>query len=469
MRNRFTLALALGSALATQAQTLSNVIVTPANPTECDQLTFNFIGTMPQNASFAGFVADFDADSLNVALNATGGGGGNGNFNQELPGVGPFPAGDYTVCVTFTLNGTLVGTDCQEITILPGSNPDAGEYGELQNTCTGGPSIPLISLLGGTPDTDGTWQDPNSQIIANGLFVPGQSPEGFYTYFFDVQEPCIDASQTVFITYDPNSADAGLNGTVQTCAGYGATVDLFASLAGTPDTDGAWTFNGTAHSATFDPVLDACGPYTYTVPGNGACPPAVAIVTLQCVTPPNAGNVSAANDTINRCYNDSTTLLQALVTGEQNTGTWISPFGFGVGLYNDSINFYWNGPGSYGYVVTSALCPSDTSFIYVQLWGDDVAGCTIGMEEVGGNVTRMELLPNPAQDHVTIEVELLRTGGNQFLEILDMDGKIVRRQALVFNGLLARQTLAVGDLARGAYLVRIGSADGRAVRRLMLR
>ena len=98
-----------------------------------------------------------------------------------------------------------------------------------------------------------------------------------------------------------------------------------------------------------------------------------------------------------------------------------------------------------------------------------MAGCTIGMEEVGGNVARFELLPNPAQDHVTIEVELVRTGADQFLEILDMDGKLVRRQALVFNGLLARQTLAVGDLARGAYLVRIGSADGSALRRLMLR
>jgi hypothetical protein len=469
MRNHLTLVLALGSALATQAQSLDNVIVTPANPTECDLLTFNFIGSMPHNASFAGFVPDFDADSLNVALNATGGGGADTDFNQELPGIGPFSPGTYTVYVTFTLNGNLVGTDSQVITIIPGTNPDAGEPGELTDACTGGPNVPLFSLLGGTPSPGGMWSDPNSQVVENGMFVPGQSPGGPYTYYFDVQEPCLDAAQQVLISYATVNANAGLNSTVQTCAGFGATVDLFASLGGTPDANGVWTFNGNSHTSTFDPITDACGAYAYTVPGLGGCPPAVATVTTQCVNPPNAGNVSAANDTINRCYNDTTTLLQSLVTGEQNTGIWISPLGFGVGLYNDSINFYLNGPGLYGYVVTGSLCPNDTSFIFVQLWGDDVVGCTIGMNEVEENVARFELLPNPAQDQVTLEVELARTGRTQWLEILDMDGKLVRRQALVFNGLLARQTLAVGDLGRGAYLVRISSADGRAVRRLMLR
>jgi hypothetical protein len=469
MRNHFTLALILASALATHAQTLSNVVITPANPTECDLLTFNFIGSMPQNANFTGFSPDFDADSLNVALTATGGGGGNANFNQQLPGLGPFAPGTYTVYVTFTLNGNLVGTDTQVITILPGTNPDAGDPGEMLDACTGGPDIPLLSLLGGTPDTDGTWLDPNSQGVEDGLFVPGQSPGGFYTYYFDVQPPCLDASQQVLITYATVNANAGLNNTVPTCAGFGVPIDLFDTLAGTPDANGVWTFNGNPHIGTFDPTTDACGNYSYTVPGLGGCPPAVATVTMQCVTPPNAGNVSAVNDTIYRCYNDSIELMQTLVTGEQNTGIWISPFGFGVGYYNDSINFAQNGPGRYGYVVIGALCPNDTSFIYVILLGDSIVGCTIGMDEAEGNVARFDLLPNPAQDQVTIEVELARSGPVPLLEIMDVDGKTVRSQVLNFNGLLARQTLAVGDLAKGAYLVRISSAEGRAVRRLMLR
>lgn len=469
MRTHIALALAGGFGLAAQAQTLSNVVVTPANPTECQLLTFTFIGSMPQNASFDGFVPDFDADSLNVALSASGGGGGNAPFSQALPGVGPFAPGTYTVYVTFTLNGNLVGTDSQVITIAPGTNPNAGEYGELSNACSGGPAIPLISLLNGDPDPGGAWQDPNGQLVTNGLFVPGQSPEGFYTYFFDVLEPCIDASQIVFITYDPNSADAGLNSEVETCEGYGAPIDLFSSLGGTPDAGGTWTFNGSPHSATYDPVTDECGIYTYTVPGNGGCPPAVATVNMDCVNPPNAGNVSASNDTINRCYNDTIELMQTLVTGEANTGIWIGPSGFGVGLYNDSINLALNGSGVYSYIVTSLLCPTDSSHIYVMLWGDSIQGCTIGMEETEGPITRFDLMPNPAQDQVTIEVALERVEQELWLEILDVDGKMIRRQRVGTNGLFVRQTVPVGDLAKGAYLMRLRSPNGEAVRRLMVK
>ena len=471
MRHSSTLALFLIGSLAGQAQSLTNVIVTPSNPTSCQLLTFNFIGSMPQNANFSGFSPDFDADSLNVALSATGGGGGNANFNQELSGLGPFAPGTYTVYVTFTLNGNLVGTDSQTITIVQGTDPDAGEYAEQLGLCTGGPPVPLISFLGGTPDTYGVWVDPNSQVVTNGMFVPGQSPAGFYTYQFNVQLPCQSTAQQVLVTYADVSANAGLNSSVETCPTAGAPFDLFSVLGGTPDAGGTWSFNSQPHSNIFTPVTDACGNYTYTVPGLNGCPPASAIVDVNCVNPPNAGSVSAANDTIIRCWNDTIELMQTLITGEQNTGAWLSPSSFIVGLYNDSINLALNGPGLYGYMVPHAVCPNDTTFIYVMLWGDGIPNCQqiIGMAEADGGLARFDVLPNPAQDEVTVDVELLTNGGSHTLEIVDMDGKTVRRQALVFNGLLARRTLAVGDLARGVYLVRVSSAEGRAVRRLMLR
>ena len=472
MRKSLTPALVLFGALAAQAQTLTNVTVSPNTPTSCQLLTFNFIGTMPQNANFSGFTTDFDADSLNIALTATGGGGGNANFNQELPGLGPFAPGSYTVCVTFSLNGNVVGTDCQTITITQGTDPDAGEYGEQLGICTGGPSVPLISFLGGTPDTYGTWYDPNSQVVGNGLFVPGQSPAGFYTYQFDVQPPCVSTAQQLLITYADVSANAGLNSSVETCPVAGAPIDLFTVLGGTPDTVGTWTApGGGAFMGTFTPVTNPCGNYTYSVPGLNGCPPASAIVDVNCVSAPNAGTVSANNDTIIRCWNDTIELMQGLVTGEQTTGIWISPNGFGVGLYNDSINFALNGQGAYGYVVTSAICPNDTSFIHVILWGDGIPNCQqiIGIAEALGGLARFDVMPNPAQDQLTIEVELVRAGPVHLLEIVDVDGKVARSRTLNFNGLLARQTLSVGDLARGAYLVRISSAEGRSVRRLMLR
>jgi hypothetical protein len=423
---------------------------------------------MPQNANLTGFSPDFGPDSLIINLTAQGSGGGNSNFSQSLPGIGPFAPGTYTVCVNFTLNGNLVDTWCDELIIIAGTDPYAGEFGILENVCTGADDIPLISILGGTPDTDGTWLDPNSQVVQNGLFDPGQSPEGPYTYYFDVQEPCIDASQQVVITYAAETGNSGFDGELQVCANHGDPVDLFTVLGGTPDAGGTWSFESLPHSSTFTPVVDECGDYVYTVPAEGSCPPASSIVTVICVNPPNAGNPNI--DTLVLCWNDTIELMQTRIIGEQNTGYWIGPSGFAVGFYNDSINVSVNGAGPYGYVVPSNFCPYDTSFIYVVLWGDGIPNCqqVIGMTEADGGLARFDVLPNPAQDQVTIDIELARTGGSHALEIMDMDGKTVRSQALVFNGLLSRQTVSVGELARGVYLVRISSAEGRAVRRLML-
>jgi hypothetical protein len=468
MRNHSTLALLIAAATC-QAQSLNNVVITPANPTSCTTLTFNFIGSMPQNANFTSFSPDFDSDSLNVALFAQGGGGGNSNFNQELPGIGPFAAGTYTVCVTFTLNGNLVGTDCQTLVIVPGTDPYAGEYMEHTGLCTGGPTVPLLSFLGGDPDTYGSWIDANNQPVPNGMFVPGQSPEGFYTYQFLVQPPCTSTSQQVLILYASPAADAGLNNTVETCNDQGPTIDLFTQLLGTPDVGGTWSFNGSAHSNIFNPVTDACGTYFYSVPGIGGCPPTVAEIEVDCVNPPNAGNVNANNDTLNLCYNDTMQFLQPLVSGEQQTGIWISPAGFQIGAYNDTINPSLNGSGRYGYVVLGDPCPNDTSFVTIILWGNPDDGCTVGMAGTEDLLARFEVMPNPAQDQVTIEVERTRADGPMLLELLDAHGRIVRSEALNFNGLLARRTLQTGDLVKGAYLVRISSSEGRTTRRLMVR
>lgn len=468
MRHPSTLALLIVAATI-QAQSLNNVVITPSNPTSCTLLTFNFIGSMPQQANFTSFAPDFGPDSLNIGLFAQGGGGGNSNFNQELPGLGPFAAGTYTVCVTFTLNNNVVGTDCQTIVIAPGTDPYAGEYMEHVDLCTGGPTVPLLSFLGGTPDTYGAWVDPNNQPVPNGLFVPGQSPQGFYTYQFIVQPPCTSTSQQMLILYAAPAATAGLNNTVETCNDQGPTVDLFTQLLGTPDLGGSWTFNGTAHSNIFNPVTDACGTYVYSVPGLGGCPPAAAEIEVDCSNPPNAGSVNANNDTLNLCYNDTLQFLQPLVSGEQQTGIWISPAGFQIGSYNDTINPSLNGTGRYGYVVIGDPCPNDTSFVTIILWGNPDDGCTVGITEEESGLTRFEVMPNPAQDQVTIEVERARTDGAMLLELLDAEGRIVRSEGLNFNGLNARRTLPVGELAKGTYLVRISSNDGRTVRRLILR
>ncbi|HNK42344.1 MAG TPA: hypothetical protein PL002_14240, partial [Flavobacteriales bacterium] len=469
MRHISTAILLVALSTGAWAQGINSVVITPQNPTTCTLIHIQFNGSMPQQANLTNFTSTISGDTMYVTFFASGNGGQNTSFTQGIDLMAP-SAGTWVIQTGFVLNGNQVGLNTQTINVAVGVTSDPGEYGELTGLCTGGTAIPLISILGGTPDPGGSWTDPLGQVVPNGQFVPGQSPAGFYIYNFDVNPPCNDTAQYIYVDYVTPSAIPGLNATVQVCENWGGTVNLFDTLGGTPDTGGTWTAPGGApHSAVYDPLTDPCGAYTYTVPGIAPCPAATATITIQCVSQPNAGSVSAANDTINRCYNDTSEVLSQFVTGEQNTGTWYNGAGFAAGPYNAHINIAANGPGTYVYVVPGGVCPNDSTFIHVVLWGDSIVGCTVGMDEPVDGFSRFELMPNPAQDQVTIELERDRDTGPAWIEITGVDGKVLRRASLTFNGLFARTTLGVGDLPRGACIVRVMGDQGALARRLMLR
>ncbi|MBL0045499.1 MAG: T9SS type A sorting domain-containing protein [Flavobacteriales bacterium] len=453
------LGLVLTASLA-QAQVITNVVITPQNPTACTLINLNVFGTIPTSGMLLGFSPSVNGTVITVSFSGSGGTGGSTPFNQLLAGLGPFAPGPYTVIVPFTYNGTVTSTWTGSFTVAPGFNPDAGEYGDTL-ICNGGVPFPLISVLNGNPDVGGDWFYPNNTPVPNGMFMPGIATEGFYLYSFDVEAPCIDASQQILIQFIPNNSP-GTSGTVQVCASGGAPVNLFTVLGGTPFVGGTWAFNGAPHSNIFTPGVDACGNYIYTVPGIAPCGPASATVIVQCVQPPNAGNNGSL--TVLSC--DTVENLNSTLQGEPNTGIWVSPDGFIIGGFNANVNIALNGPGAYGYVVTGqgGICPSDTAFIVV-----DTLACVVGMEELDQNVARFLLSPNPASDQVTIEVELVQPGDAHVLELLDVNGQLVRSEKLTFAGTLARRVLAVGDLAKGVYMVRLSSPQGHVVRRLMLR
>ncbi len=452
-------------AVCAQAQTLTNVTIQPGTPNECQLVGITISGTTPNNGQLQGFGPSFSPgnDTLYVKLRYTGSGGGSASFSQPIPGIAQFSAGAHWVVVRLVHlpDSTVMDEFTRAFTVSPGNlNPDAGVFNDTI-MCNSGAAFPLISVLDGTPDAGGQWLNPNSQPVNNGLFDPGQSPEGFYTYQFDLLAPCNSASQEVLIQYYPSNSP-GLNGTVQVCASGGPAVDLFSELGGTPYTPGTWTFGGNAHDATFVPGVDACGIYTYTVPGVGSCASASSTVNVQCVQPPNAG----VGGTLSLCYNDSSENLSLVVTGEQTSGRWIDQAGFTLANYNQPVNVALNGAQAFGYVVSALPCPNDTSFVVVTLVGPP---CTIGLEEINGNIARFELMPNPAQTEVVLELELQRSSGDHWMELVDVNGRVLRTEQLNIAGTYLRRAINVSDLPRGAYLVRIGSADGSVVRRLMVK
>lgn len=204
-----------------------------------------------------------------------------------------------------------VSTD--QVLVSVGEVPSPGEDAEVV-FCFDGPEENLFDYLGGTPDEGGVWTDPSGNE-SQGMFIPGTSIEGVYTYAIP-------------------SCDVAAELTVETVAYFLEVLD--------PDT--TICQNGTATLEVANPEDDVI--YTWS---TGAQGPEITVTPLAssnysvfasygpgCVTPPQAFQVevlSALQQTIspggNICPGDSIELsLQSAQGGlEPYTVTWTSDFG----------------------------------------------------------------------------------------------------------------------------------------------
>jgi len=141
----------------------------------------------------------------------------------------------------------------------------------------------LLDGLGGSPQAGGYWIGPDG-VPANGVFDPGASTPGTYTYTVLGSLPCVNDSAVVLVAV-ATAANAGLDSAFALCSSD-PSVDLFASLGGSPDTGGTWTGPaGPLTTAVFDPAVDASGDYTYTVTPASPCPQESATVSISVVPP----------------------------------------------------------------------------------------------------------------------------------------------------------------------------------------
>ena len=476
------------------AQNLNNVTWNPSAPDECDYIAMNLIGNFP-GQNYAPDSFDVSPSGFTITINlycSGGGGGGQTPFSQATPASGPYVAGSYSVIGQLWINGNMVDTWTGNKTVTPATIPDPGLYNEV-TLCNSDPNAQLITFLAGTPDPGGVWLDPNGTIVTNGIFDPGQSQQGFYTYEFDQNFPCVDTMQQILVTYEPNS-NAGLNGSQQVCVNAPA-FQLFPLLGGTPDANGSWTYQGNSVSSTFTPGTSAAGAYVYTVPGIPPCGNPTSTVTVTVTQPGNAG----VGGSVQVCETDTSFTLNTVLTGSPSTtGTWYDPNGFSMlNGYNAHVNALVDFPGSYEYRVTVAPCAATVATVVVSYTnaeppcGEDCLGveggpaqpgtacndnnpntindqwsalCVcigipIGIEEPSA-AAAMVLQPNPATDAITIDSPAGLVLG---YDMHTVDGRLVR--STVVNA--QRATVQRDGLANGSYHITIRFADGRATRTIV--
>src|SRR5690606_29445277 len=105
-------------------------------------------------------------------------------------------------------------------------------------------------ILGGTPDTGGTWSP--ALASGTGVFDPAIDLSGVYTYTVTGTAPCGNDTAMVTVNIIP-SPDAGFDGSLDLCDNS-SPVDLFTILGGTPDTGGTWSPALASGTGVFDPA-----------------------------------------------------------------------------------------------------------------------------------------------------------------------------------------------------------------------
>lgn len=283
------------------------------------------------------------------------GGPHSGQFQPNMD-----PSGEYT----YTVAGQAPCSPATaKVTVAVKAAPNAGTNANVLK-CSNDPSFTLISQLGGTPASGGTWRGPDNQVFPSGNFVPGTTPPGAYTYTVTGESPCMPATATVNVSVT-TAPKAGSNGTHTVCSS-GGSFALFTHLGGSPDVGGTWTGpGGPVPSGNFVPGTSPAGVYTYRVTGTGPCSDATATVTVTVVPAANAGS----NGSVTLCSTSSNTNLFSYLGGSPDTGgTWTKPApGGGTlagGIYQPSNPAH--PAGAYTYTVTGiSPCPNVSAIVQV--------------------------------------------------------------------------------------------------------
>ncbi|MBK8614508.1 MAG: hypothetical protein IPN85_13735 [Flavobacteriales bacterium] len=245
--------------------------------------------------------------------------------------------------------------------------PDAGTGGAL-TICSNVAPFNLFNFLGGTPDPGGVWTDPLGAPFS-GVFTPGVSPAGCYTYVVAGIGSCPAATSQlcVVVAIAPN---AGISYTGTLCSNA-TSIPMLPFLGGATQPGGSWSAPGGApHGPNFIPGVDPLGCYTYTVLGMAPCANATAVLCIIGVVPaPDAGSDSS----VVVCDNGPTDLFPGLGADADTGGTWLT---FGGTPFSGTYDPAANQPGPFIYQINNA-CGGDQAIVTVTA---EVPGPDAGLD-----------------------------------------------------------------------------------------
>lgn len=295
--------------------------------------------------------------------------------------------GTYHVIVTSSVGCE----DTASVTIVNGTlGSNAGTDSTL-SICSDTSLIDLFSILGGNPDSGGSWSGPSTLSNGDqGTLDPSNDSSGTYTYLVSGGSGCPDSSASINVTIEM-APDAGLSSSISFCSGD-IPVALFGALLGTPEAGGIW--NGPSgldngYFGTFDPSNDLSGNYFYIIQGT-VCQNDTSVMTVNL-----SPSVSASIDTVlgPHCLGGVPVQFTASPTGGVWNADCFTCINGGTGVFNlDSAGI---GIHQVTYQVPGACGDSDTTYIEiigppsVQISRDSAEVCpndTVHVYAMGENI-----------------------------------------------------------------------------------
>lgn len=143
--------------------------------------------------------------------------------------------------------------------------------------------------------------------------------------------------------------------------------------------------------------------------------------------------------------------------------------GMAMSWANFSINFIYadgNDPDSC-IIVLKASGANPTNQDY--LWVDNLAfaGTVTGIENNNSVSKSVSVFPNPSTSEITVDMNLI-SSQKTYIEITDIDGKIVLSKNVGVVQGSAKEIVDVSKFAKGSYFVKVSVDSGSIVKRIIL-
>jgi hypothetical protein len=295
-----------------------------------------------------------------------------------------------------------------------------------------------------------------ASVVAQIEQATGQSLGVDFNYFLRVTPaagscPAIDRTtpninRTASASCAPTSFTATVTGDTEVCQGQQTALDLTFSN-GVPPYDILWSSGNTSASVSL-----GAGTYGVTaVDSNGDT--ATASVTVTSISLPVSDfTVTVIGDSV---------VVSDNSTGNITSGSY--DFGGQGSITTPDGSFVFDSNGVYTITqIVNSDCGSDTST-------QDVTINVIGINELGGIFSSVQIAPNPSNGNFNLKLVANETSPVS-VKVLNLQGQEV--YATLFNtvaGQASLQTIQMNEAASGIYIIQIKANDALITKKLIIK